>query len=117
DVLIGRDDLAGLELSLVRKRYVDSHLVAVEVGVESATDERVHLDGVTLDEDRAEGLDTLAVQGRSTVQEHVLVHDDVLQDGPYLRHAVLDEAAGAADVVCQFLAEKLGDDERAEELE
>ena len=45
-----------------------SHLVTVEVGVESGTDERVNFDSFALDKHRLKSLDTEAVKRRSTVQ-------------------------------------------------
>jgi hypothetical protein len=72
-VLAREHDLAGFLLGGVAQRHVDGHLVTVEVGVEGATDERVQLDGLTLDELGLEGLDTEAVQRRGAVEEHVLV--------------------------------------------
>jgi len=47
---------------------VDGHLVAVEVGVERMTDERVHLDRLAFDEHRLESLDAQAVERRRAVQ-------------------------------------------------
>ncbi len=48
--------------ALSAERQVDGHLVAVEVGVEALTDQRVQLDGAAFDEYRLEGLDAQAVQ-------------------------------------------------------
>ena len=66
----------------IAQRQVDSHLVTVEVCVESGTGERVQLDGLTLDHAGLEGLDTQTVQGRCTVQEHRMALHHVLQDVP-----------------------------------
>ena len=44
DVVRGQHEDAGLGLGLGRQRHVDSHLVAVEVGVERRAHERVDLD-------------------------------------------------------------------------
>ena len=51
------DSITSLDLRLVGEGQVDGHLVAVEVGVEAATDERVQTDRVAFDELRLEGLD------------------------------------------------------------
>ena len=51
--------------ALTRQRDVDGHLVAVEVRVEHVADQRVNLDGLAVDQDRLERLDTQAVQGRA----------------------------------------------------
>jgi hypothetical protein len=47
-----------LEYGCIAKRNVNSHLVTVEVGIESGTNERVKLNSFTFDEFRLEGLDT-----------------------------------------------------------
>ena len=110
-------NLAGLSLRFLRERHVDGHLVAVEVGVKRRTDQRVQLDSVAFDKDRLEGLDAEAVEGRCAVKQHVFVFDDVFENRPHLRHAFVDETAGAADVVREFFFKQFADDERAEELE
>ena len=52
------------QLGLQRKRDVDGHLVAVEVGVEGRADQRVKLDRLALDRHRLERLDAQTVQRR-----------------------------------------------------
>ena len=96
---------------------MDGHCVAVEVRVVRRTDERMHLDRVAFDEDRAECLDRLAVKCRCAVEQHVLVLDRLFEDRPHFRSLVFDEAACAADVVCKFAREESLDHERTEELE
>src|SRR5690606_33004634 len=71
------------------QRHVDRHLVAVEVGVEGLADQRVELDGLTLDEDRLERLDAEAVERGSAVEEDHLVGDHLFERVPDL---VLDIA-------------------------
>ena len=115
--LLARHDFRALPSARFGERHVDGHLVAVEVGVECGTHERVELDSVAFDEYRPECLDALAVQGRRAVQEHVLVFDHFFENRPHFRHAVFDEAARAADVVGELALEQSCDDERAEELE
>ena len=65
DVVGRQHEDPGLGLGLGRKRQVDGHLVAVEVGVEGRANQRVDLDGLALDQDRLEGLDAQAVQRRA----------------------------------------------------
>ena len=53
----------------IDKRQVHRHLVAVEVGVEAFADQRVELDGVSLDQGTgSKGLNAHAVQRRSPVE-------------------------------------------------
>ena len=70
------------EDSLVAQWEVDSHLVAIEVGVERCTSQWVKLDSLTLDELRLESLYTKAVERRSTVEEHRVSLHYILQDVP-----------------------------------
>ncbi|MBF0333813.1 MAG: DNA-directed RNA polymerase subunit beta, partial [Alphaproteobacteria bacterium] len=42
-------------LGFQRKRYVDGHLIAVEIGVEGGADQRMELDRLALDQGRLEG--------------------------------------------------------------
>ena len=117
DVLVGGHHHARFHLSGFGERHVDGHRVAVEVGVVGGTDERMHLDGVTFNEDRAERLDGLAVQGRRAVQKHVLVFNRLFEDRPHFRCFVFDKTTCSADVVGEFACKQALNDERAEEFE
>jgi hypothetical protein len=56
---------------------MDRHLVAVEVGVERGTDERMQLYRFALYKHRLESLDREAVEGRSAVQKYrMLLYND-----------------------------------------
>ena len=59
---------------------MDSHLVAVEVGVEGGADQGMQLDGMALDQHRLKGLDAQTVQGRCTVEQHGMALDDGLPE-------------------------------------
>ena len=60
--VVGRQhEHPGLSLGLSRQGNVDSHLVAVKVGVEGGTYQGVELDGPALHQDGLEGLDAQAV--------------------------------------------------------
>ena len=120
----GRQDVVGREheharlgLRLGGQRQVDGHLVAVEVGVERRADERVDLDGLALDEDGLEGLDTESVQRRRPVQEDRVLLDDLLEDVPHLRAPALDHALGRLDVLGQLAVDEALHDEGLEQLE
>ena len=93
------------------------HLVAVEVGVERRADERVDLDRLTLDQDRLEGLDAQAVERRSTVQEHRVLLDHLVEHVPDLGAATLDHALGRLDVRRDLEVDEALHDERLEQLE
>ena len=59
---------------------MDSHLVAVEVGVERGADQRVQLDGAAFDQNRLKCLNAQTVQGRCTVQQNGMALDDGLRE-------------------------------------
>jgi len=62
-VLGSQHQAPGFLNGLVRERYVHSHLVAIEVGVEGCTNQRVQLNGRAFDQDRLESLDAQAGAG------------------------------------------------------
>src|SRR5579859_2465422 len=117
DVVGRHHQHAGFELGFQRQRHVDRHLVTVEVGVEGGADERMQLDGLTLDQHRFEGLDAQAVQGRGAVQHHRMLADDLFQDVPHLGTLLLDHALGGLDGGRHAVQFELGTDERLEQLE
>ena len=86
-------------LGLGGQRHVHGHLVTVEVSVERLTDERVNLDGLAVDQNRFEGLDTETVQRRGAVQQDGVLADDLFEDVPHHGLATLDHALGALDVL------------------
>ncbi len=77
----------------------------------------MNADGLALDQDRLEGLDGEAVEGRGAVEQDRVALGDLLQDVPDLGRLALDHLFGGADGVdvAQFL--QAADDERLEEDE
>ncbi len=73
---------------------MDGHLVAVEVGVEGAADERVDLDRGPLHQHRHERLDAEAVQRGRTVEEHGMLLDHLVEHVPHLGADALHHALG-----------------------
>ena len=73
-VVCSQHQEACLCLRFCGKRHMHSHLVAVEVGVERGTNQRMQLDGAALNQNRLKRLNTQTVQRRRTVQQH--------RDGP-----------------------------------
>ena len=74
------------------------HLVAVEVGVERGTHQRMYLDGIAFDQHWHERLDSQAVQRGSPVEQHRAVFDHVFQDVPHFRAGSFHHALGVLDV-------------------
>ena len=99
--VIGRQHQeAGLGLCLGGKRYVNRHLVAVEVGIECGTNQRVQLQRTALYQDRLKRLNTQTVQRRRTVHQHGVPLDDDLQRIPnLLGGAAVYHLTGLADVL------------------
>src|SRR5690606_28235236 len=80
-------------------------------------DQRVELDGLALDQDRLEGLDAEAVQGRRAVEHHRMLADHFFQDVPDFRFLALHQLLGCLDGGGQAAAPQLGEDERLEQLQ
>ena len=79
---------------LVAKRQVHGHLVAVEVGVECRTSQRVQLYGLAFNHSRLECLDTKAVKCRGTVKQHRVTLHHIFKDVPYHGFAAVNNLLG-----------------------
>ena len=99
--VIGRQHQeAGLGLRLGGKRHMHRHLVAVEVGIECGTNQRMQLQGAALHQNGLECLDTQTVQGRRSVHQHGVALDDHLQRVPnLLGGTTVHHFAGLADIL------------------
>ena len=100
----------------VAQRQVDGHLVAVEVGVEGRTGQRMQLHGLALDELGLEGLDTQTVQRRGTVHQHRMPLDDVFQNTPDDGILAVDDLLGRLYGFDDTALDELADDERLVQL-
>ena len=116
-VVRGHHQNARFQLRFQRQRYVHGHLVAVEVGVEGRTDQRVQLDRLAFDQDRLEGLDAKTVQRGRTVQQNRMLADDLVQDIPNLWAFLFDQFLGLLDGAGQPLRLKPRIDERLEQFQ
>ena len=99
EVVGGEHKEARLSLSLRRKRNVNCHLVAVEVGVECGTNEGMKLDSSALDKDGLESLDTESVKRGSAVKEHGVILDNHFESIPDNGILTLDHLSCGLDVV------------------
>ena len=106
----------GLGLGLGGQGHMDSHLVAVEVGVEGGAVQGVQLQGAALHQHRLKGLDAQAVQGRRAVEHHRVVLDDELQGVPHLGASLVHHLLGGLDVVGGAVLHQLLHDEGTEQL-
>ena len=78
---------------------MNSHLVAIEVGVERGTYQRMQLDRLTLYQNGLECLDTQSVQGRGAVQHNRMLLNDIFQHIPYLGVQSLHQLLRVLDVL------------------
>ena len=115
-VVGGEHQHSGFRLGLGGQRHMDSHLVAVEVGIEGGAAQGVQLQGPALYQDGLKGLDAQTVQGRCPVQHNGAVLDDVVQSVPDLGLALVDHLLGGLDVVGQAVGHQLLHNEGPEEL-
>ena len=116
NVVVSQHQEAGFGLGFQGERHVHSHLVAVEVSVESGTGQRMQLDGLAFHQHRFEGLNAQTVQGRSTVQKHGMITNDIFQNIPDFRACLFHLALGGLDIVCLFQGNQLFHDEGLEEF-
>ena len=96
---------------------MDSHLVAVEVGVEGVADERMNLDRLAFDEHGLECLDAQTMQRRCAVQQHRMLGDHLFEDVPDLGRHRVDVLLRGLDVLHRLALDEPAHDERLEELE
>ena len=116
DVVRSEHEQLGLEDGGIAQRQVHGHLVAVEVGVECRTCQRVQLHGLTFDQLGLEGLDTQTVKRRGTVHEYRMALDDVLQNAPDDRVLAVDDLLRGLDRLDDAALDELADHERLVEL-
>ncbi|MNF61945.1 hypothetical protein D3C84_436110 [compost metagenome] len=108
---------ARFQLGFQGQRYVDRHLVTIEVRVIGGTNERVQLDGLAFDQGRFKRLDTQTVQGRCTVQQDRVFADHFVQDVPNDGFFALHHFLGGLDGGRQTTGFQLAIDEGLEQLE
>ena len=117
DVVGRHHQHAGFKLGFQRQRHVNCHLVAVEVGVEGGTDQRMQLDRLAFDQHRLKCLDAKTVQGRRTVQQNRMLADDLIEDIPDFRLFLFHQFLGLLDRGRIALGIKARIDERLEQFE
>jgi hypothetical protein len=117
DVVRRHHQNAGFKLRFQRQRNVNSHLVAVEVGVEGRADERMQLDCLAFDQDRFECLDAKTVQRRRTVQQNRMLADDFVKDIPDFWLFLFNQLLRLLDGRGVTLGVETGVDERLEQFE
>ena len=117
NVIGSHHERTGFGLGFGGQRQMDCHLVAVEVGVECGTGQRVQLDGTTLHQHGVKGLNAQTVQGRCTVQQHGVALDNGLELSHDFGLCTLDHLAGGLDVVGNALLHQILHDKGLEQLQ
>ena len=92
---------ARFELSFQRQRYVNRHLIAVEVGVVSSTNQWVQLNRLTFDKHWLKRLNTKTVQRWRSVQKNRVLTNHLSQDIPNLGWLTLDHLLGSFNGTCK----------------
>ena len=105
------------QLGFQSQRYVNGHLVTIEVGVICRTNQRVQLDSFTFDQYRFKCLDTQTVQSRCTVQQYRVFADNFVQDIPNDSFFALNHLLSGFDGGGQATQFQLAVDERFEQLQ
>ena len=75
------------------------------------------MDGLTLNQNRLEGLDRETVQRRGAVKKNQTILDDLVEDVPHNRGRAIDGALGTLDVLNTTKLDQAAHDERLKELE
>ena len=96
---------------------MDRHLVTVEVGVVSGTNQRVNADRLTFDEFRFEGLDRKTVKRGSAVEKDRVTLGDFRKDIPHFGCFAIDHLLGRTHGVAVAKLLEAADDERFEQRE
>ncbi len=116
DVVRTEHKQLSLQYGGIAQRQVHGHLVAVEVGVERRTCQRVELHCLTLDQLGLESLNTQTVKGRGTVHKYRMTLDDILQYAPDDGVLAVDDLLGRLDRLDDTALDELTYDERLVEL-
>src|SRR5260370_15956290 len=96
---------------------MDGQLIAVEIGIERRADERMELNGLSVDQDRLERLDAEAVERRRAVEQHRVLANDFVEDVPDLRFFLFDQLLRLLDRRREALGIEPRIDERLEQFE
>ena len=96
---------------------MNRHLVAVKVGVERGTNQRMQLNRFAIDQFRLESLNAQAMQRRSAVQHHGMMLNHFFQSVPNFWLQAVDHATRRLDIGRETLLHQALHHERLEEFE
>ena len=89
-------------MSFFRQRNVDGHLVTVKVGIVGLTYQWVKTKGLTINQDRFEGLDTQTVEGRCAVKKYWVFLDNIFKNIPNTFITTFNHTFSGFHVTCVF---------------
>ena len=110
-VALKHQDLC-FEYGFIAQWEMDGHLVAIEVGIERRTSQRVQLNGLSFDEFGLESLYTQTVKCRRTVQHDGVTFHHVLKNIPDNRLAAVYNLLGTLHGLHDAALDELANDER-----
>ena len=116
-VLRRQHEIGTLSARLIGKRDMHRHLIAVEVRIERRTHQWVQTNRLPFDKHRLKRLNGKSVQCRRTVQKHIVMLDDFIQNFVRLFRFRIHHTPGGSHVVRVFLLNHLVDDKGLEELQ
>ena len=116
-IVRGEHQVARLSDRRLGEGHMHSHLVAIEVGVEGRTHQRMDLDRIPFDQHNLKRLDAEPMQRRCAVQENRAVLSDLFQHIPYFRTQTIHHALRALDVVRVVVLHQATHDERLEQFQ
>src|ERR1043165_5454052 len=93
------------------ERYVNRHLVTIEIRVKCGTGQWVQLDRFSFDQFRLERLDTQSVECRGAVQQNRVSFQDVLEDIPNDRLFLIYNLLSGFNGLHNTTLDHLADDE------
>ncbi len=88
---------AGFQLRFQRQGNVNSHLVAVEVGVKRSTHQWMQLNGFAFNQYRLKSLNTQTVQRRCTIEHNRVFANDLFQNVPHHGFLAFNQLLGCLD--------------------
>ena len=105
-----------LKLSFMTDRQVNSHLIAVEIGIESCCYQWMQLNCFPFNQARLECLDTKSVQSRSTIEHHWMTINHLLQNIPNFIGFSFNQFLGALHCFDMSSFNQFANDERLEQF-
>jgi len=89
-------------LSFGTKRQMNSHLIAVEIGVVGGASQGVQLQSATFGEHGLKSLNAQAVKSGSTIEQNGMFFDDFFENAPNLFGGAVNFLLSCSDAVLKY---------------